>query len=74
MFPGQDVSILIKLSERLYSDLTLASNVYHGVFVKILNLDYHSYVYHVIASNMARDTGEAMVRVNKALAANESKQ
>jgi len=65
---------LVELSERLCSEMTLANKAYHDVFTQILKLDYHSYVYHVIAANLARDTSEAMDGINKVLAENESKQ
>ncbi|CAK8687755.1 unnamed protein product [Clavelina lepadiformis] len=64
-FGGREVKHLIKVVERLHKDILLAKAVYHGVFYKVLNIDYLSVVCDVIGKVLSRDVDKTMSEVNK---------
>uniref|UniRef100_H2ZHP4 C2 domain-containing protein n=1 Tax=Ciona savignyi TaxID=51511 RepID=H2ZHP4_CIOSA len=62
---------LIKLADRIYRDMMLGHSIYHGVFFKILGIDYSAIVHDTVAHSFAKDAREAMYKVNKQLSVME---
>ena len=64
IFVGTDVGVLIKLTETLHEDLLIGKAVYHAIFMKILDIDYLSYVSVILEKHLANDANATMKKAN----------
>ena len=72
-FAGTDVGVLIKLTENLHKDLLDGKKFYQNVFIKMLDIDYLSYVIVILEKQLANDAHATMKKANMLMANIESK-